>query len=158
MMSGYGSGNKVRQNSPGVRKDPYLGYNFRVEIDGLIAGGFTEVSGLSFETMVDRKMFGGENNIEYKFVTATKYPDLTLKRGLIDLDLLWNWYEDVIKGIIVRKNGSIHLLDHLGLSVMCWNFTGAYPIKWDGPPFNAAASSVASETLVITHHGLTRAK
>lgn len=156
MMSGYGTGNNSLQNSPGIRKDPYLGYNFRVEIEGLTAGGFMEVSGLSVETTVERKMFGGDNNTEYKFITATKSPDLTLKRGLTDFDQLWNWYLDVTWGKIVRKNGSIYLLDHQGLPVIHWNFTGAYPIKWDGPSFNAASGTVATETLILTHHGLTR--
>ena len=34
------------------RTDPYAGFNFRVEIDGVDVGAFTEVSGLDSETEV----------------------------------------------------------------------------------------------------------
>jgi len=38
----------------GVRLDPYLGYNFLVEIDGLLAGGFREVRGLESSVEMGR--------------------------------------------------------------------------------------------------------
>lgn len=140
--------------SNGKRKDPYSAYNFLVEIDGITAGGFTDVSGLTIETTVDRKMFGGENDIEYKFITGTKYTDLTLKHGLTDLDILWSWYEEVINGRITRKNGTIYLRDHSGQTVMGWDFLRAFPIKWEGPAFNASSNTVAAETLVLTYQEL----
>lgn len=143
----------------GARLDPYSAYNFLVEIDGIIAGGFTDVSGLSIEiNFTEPRRFGGENNIEYKFITGVKYTDITLKHGLTDLDVLWNWYEDVINGKIDRKNGSIYLLDHSGIPAMWWDFYEAYPIKWEGPAFNASGNAVATETLVLTHKGLTKPK
>ena len=112
---GASAGIALAKRATGVRLDPYLGYNFLVEIEGIMAGGFTDVSGLSIQTEVERKTFGGENDREYTFIKGTKYTDLTLKHGLTDLDLLWNWYDNVTKGKIERKNGSIYLLDHSGL-------------------------------------------
>jgi phage tail-like protein len=155
---GFGAAMAMGKKFLGLRLDPYSAYNFLVEIEGIIAGGFTDVSGLSINTEVERKMFGGENDREYTFIKCTKYTDLTLKHGISDLDLLWNWYDDVIQGKIERKNGSIYLLDHQGIPAMWWNFIEAYPIKWDGPTFNAANSTVATETLVITHGGLSKPK
>jgi phage tail-like protein len=155
---GISAGIAIAKRALGVRLDPYSAYNFLVEIEGIIAGGFTDVSGLSINTEVERKMFGGENDREYTFIKGTKYTDLTLKHGLTDLDLLWSWYDDVIKGKIERKNGSIYLLDHSGLPAMWWDFYEAYPIKWDGPTFNASSSTVATETLVFTHNGLSKPK
>lgn len=155
---GANAGLSLLQKAAGIRTDPYIAHNFLVEIEGIIAGGFTDVSGLTVETTVDRKMFGGENDIEYKFITATKYTDLTLKHGLTDLDLLWGWYEDVTNGIIKRRSGTIYLLDHAGLPAMWWDFLDAYPIKWDGPVFNAATNTVATESLTLTHQGLRKPK
>ncbi|MCL6590420.1 MAG: phage tail protein [Firmicutes bacterium] len=156
---GINAGLTLAKKALGVRLDPYLSYNFLVEIEGIIAGGFMEVSGLSIQTtLTEDKKFGGENDRTYKFVTGTKYTDITLKRGLTDLDLLWSWYDDVIKGKIKRQNGSIYLLDHSGLPAMRWDFIEAYPIKWDGPVFNASGNMVATETLVLTHNGLTKPK
>jgi phage tail-like protein len=142
------------------RYDPYLAFNFWVEIDGIQVGGFTEVSGLTIEVEVQKKKFGGLNDTEFSFITGTKYTNLTLKHGLItDKDFLWDWIDNVIKGKVVRKDGTIYLRNHDNLKSqndMGWDFFGAYPIKWDGPALNAASNTVATETLVLTHQKLTR--
>ncbi|PXF60962.1 MAG: phage tail protein [Candidatus Methanogaster sp.] len=139
-----------------MRSDPYTVYNFLIEIDGIIAGGFTEVSGISIETEVETVTEGGANDIVYKLPKGTKYTDITLKHGLTDSDVLWKWYQDVIHGKIVRKNGTIYLRNQSGVIVGAWGFAEAYPFKWDGPAFNASSNTVATETIVLTHHGITR--
>lgn len=139
---------------PGYRKEPFLAFNFIVEIDGISVAGFTDVSGLSIETQVERKAFGGENHREFTFFTQTKYSDITLKHGITGDDYMWNWYQLVINGRIRRKNGSICLLDHSGSPKLWWDFLEACPVKWEGPAFSATSSSVAAETLVLTHNGI----
>ncbi|WP_151735271.1 phage tail protein ['Paenibacillus yunnanensis' Narsing Rao et al. 2020] len=141
---------------PGYREDPYLAYNFIVEIDGISVAGFSEVSGLSIETQVERKTFGGENHKEFVFLTGTKHSDLTLKNGVTGDNYLWSWYQNVMNGVISRRSGSICLLDHSGNPQVWWNFIEACPIKWEGPAFNAGSSSIAVESLVLTHNGLYR--
>lgn len=140
----------------GYREDPYLAFNFIVEIDGISVAGFSEVSGLSIETQVERKTFGGENHKEFVFLGQTKYSDLTLKNGVTNDEYLWNWYQNVVNGVIRRRSGSICLLDHSGTPKVWWNFIEACPIKWEGPAFNASSSAVAVESLVLTHNGLYR--
>lgn len=142
--------------APGYRKDPYLAYKFVVEIDGISVAGFSEVSGLSIETQVERRTFGGENHREFTFLTQTKFSDLTLKNGVTTDDFLWTWYQLAINGIVERRSGSICLLDHAGDPRVWWNFIEACPIKWEGPTFNANSSAVAVESLVLTHNGLYR--
>ncbi|MBU3967798.1 MAG: phage tail protein [Euryarchaeota archaeon] len=137
----------------GNRKDPYGVFRFRVEIEGIIAGGFSEVSGLSIQTEVESIREGGVNDFEYKLPKGTKYSDITLKRGLTDWEL-YNWYMDVINGKIERKSGAIYLLDQEGKQVMDWYFFEAFPVKWEGSALNAASNTVVSETLILTHHGL----
>lgn len=137
----------------GKRKDPYGVFRFQVEIEGIIAAGFSEVSGLSVQTEVDSIREGGVNDFEYKLPKGTKYTDITLKRGLTDWEL-YDWYLDVIQGKIKRKSGAIYLLDQEGNQVMDWYFFEAYPIKWEVSSLNAASNTVASETLILTHHGL----
>jgi len=134
----------------GKRSDPYSAYRFKVEIEGIIAAGFTEVSGLSIETEVETIQEGGVNNFQYKLPKFTKYSNITLKRGLMDWEL-WGWYQTVISGNFKRKSGTIYLFDHSGNEIQgqC-QFFEAYPIKWEGPTFNAKNSTVASETLILT--------
>jgi phage tail-like protein len=135
------------------RSDPYRGFRFKLELGGIISGGFSEVSGLSVETEVETRKEGGENNFEYKLPKATKYSNLTLKRGISD-DNLWAWYKDVIYGKVERQDISVCLLDEGGTEVMRWNFEKAFPVKWNGPSLNASSNSVAVESLVLVHHGL----
>ena len=144
-------------NLLGIRFDPYLAYNFLVEIEGLVIGGFSEVSGLEVETEVEEYREGGQNAFVHKFAGATRYPNnLTLKRGLIDLDTLWGWHQDITQGRITRRNCSLYLLDHQRLPIMWWDFVGAYPVKWSGPQFNAASDAVAFESVEFAHQGFTK--
>ncbi|MEF8701268.1 MAG: phage tail protein [Candidatus Accumulibacter sp. UW20] len=140
----------------GTRLDPYGAFRFLVEIEGITAGGFSDVSGLEITTEVDSIREGGVNDHVHKLPKWTTQSDLVLKKGQTDRDLLWNWYAEVVAGNIDRKNGSIYLLDTQGIPAMWWDFSEAYPIKWSGPLLNAASGQVAFETLTLAHHGLTK--
>ena len=134
----------------GKRSDPYSTYRFKVEIEGIITAGFTDVSGLTIDTEVETIKEGGVNNYQYKLPKFTKYSDITLKRGLIDWDL-WQWYQTVISGRFKRKSVTIYLFDHSGNETgNSYQLFEAFPIKWEGPTFNAKNSTVASETLILT--------
>ena len=140
----------------GLRLDPYRAYNFLVEIEGIIAGGFTEVSGLEVSTEVERITEGGLNDRVHILPKRTSQSDLILKKGQTDFDMLWAWYSDVIAGKVERKNGSVYLLDDQGIPAMWWDFLEAYPIKWSGPTLNAQGNSVAFQSVTLVHHGLTK--
>ena len=46
----------------GIRpRDPYQGFNFLIEIEGLLTGGFSEVTGLESEIEVEEYREGGLN-------------------------------------------------------------------------------------------------
>ena len=136
------------------RKDPYLSFRFLVEIQGLIVGGFSEVSGLQAETEVEEKREGGVNDYVHKLPTITKYPNITLKRGITDSDVLWNWHQDVVKGKFKRRTVYIILQDSEGNEKWRWEFDDAYPVKWTGPDLKADSSTVAVETLELAHKGI----
>jgi phage tail-like protein len=136
------------------RKDPYLSSRFLVEITGLVVGGFSEVSGLQAETEFEEIKEGGVNDYIHKLPKITKYPNLTLKRGITNSTDLWQWHQDVINGRIVRKSGSIILMDSEGNEKWRWNFIDAYPTKWTGPDLKADGSNVAIEALELAHNGI----
>jgi phage tail-like protein len=139
----------------GIRNDPYMGFNFLVEIEGMIVGGFSEVTGLAVETEVEEYREGGLNAYVHKLAGPTRYSaNLVLKRGLTDIETLWSWHQDVVKGKVKRKNGSIYLLDARRLPAMWWNFADAYPVKWSGPDFRAEQGAVATETVELVHRGI----
>jgi phage tail-like protein len=138
------------------RKDPYLGYNFAVEISGLIAGGFSEVSGLQAEIEVQEYREGGVNGFIHKRAGPTKYSsNLVLRKGIADSTQLWSWYCDVMQGKVQRRPVDVVLMDSAGEEKRRWKFQNAYPVKWSGPDLKATASEVAVEVVELAHEGLT---
>lgn len=147
----------IAANLLGVRNDPYMAFNFFVEIEGLIIGGFSEVNGLQVETVVQDYQEGGQNEYVHKLPGPARYPsNLILKRGLTDIETFWGWHQDVIAGTIERKNGTIYLLDRMGIPAMWWDFKEAYPVKWSGPDFKAETNAVAVETVELVHRGISK--
>lgn len=140
----------------GIRFDPFLPANFLVEVEGLIVGGFSEVSGLEMELEYEEISEGGGPT--HHLPKGTKFPNLVLKRGVTDLDLMWVWQDEINRGVVNPRNGTVFLLDAMHLPAMWWNFKDAFPVKWTGPELNAESTSAAVETIELVHHGLTKPK
>jgi phage tail-like protein len=141
----------------GVIPDPYNNFNFLVEIDGITRAAFQECSGFDSTVDVIEHREGGENTTLRKLPGLTKFSNIVLKRGLTDDRELYDWHRQIVQGDIVRKNGSIVLLDLSGAEKSRWNFVRAWPTKWDGPDLNAEGNDVAIETLELAHEGIERA-
>jgi phage tail-like protein len=144
-----------------TRKDPYRGFRFRVQLDGITRAGFREASGLDAATdPVDYREGDDKTATLSKLPGLKKFSNLTLKRGITDDVELWKWRKQVMDGKIndARKNGSLVLMDDEGNDVAQWDFVAAWPTKWTGPTFNATASEVAIDTLELAHEGLDRSK
>jgi phage tail-like protein len=138
----------------GERKDPYRGFNFKLEIDGITRAGFREASGLDADESEGRQ----DAAIEPRKITGlNKYSNITLKRGVTDDHDLWDWHKSAATANVQRKHGSIVLTDESGEENVRWNFVNGWPTKWVGPSFNATSNDVAIETLEIAHEGLTKA-
>ncbi|MEF3312942.1 phage tail protein [Paenibacillus sp. GYB004] len=129
-------------------------FRFKVELDGLLVGGFSEVTGIKSETEVMEYAEGGLNTHVHIFPKQTKYPRIVLKRGMTQSSELWDWYDGVAAGQVKRKSGSIILHNQAGKEICRWNFFDAYPVKWNGPDLNASTGSVAIESIEIVHTGL----
>ena len=153
---GLNSAFSLVTNLLGIRADPYQVFNFLVEIEGILAGGFSECSGLQVETEFLDYREGGLNEYVHRFAGPTRYPPLMLKHGLTQIDGLWAWHQDVIQGKIERKNGTIYLLDKQRIPVMWWDFKEAFPVKWTGPDLRADSGAIAIESVELTHRGLSR--
>lgn len=134
--------------------NPYMGYRFLVEFEGLTIGGFSEVSGLQAETKVASVKEGGVNDHLHKIPEGTEYQNLTLKRGITDSKHLWLWYRDVVLGKVIRRNIFIVLLDSAGNERWRWMFANAYPVKWIGPDLKADSAAIGIESVEIAHDGI----
>lgn len=141
----------------GERKDPYHGFRFIVQIDGITRGGFRECSGLDSSQDPVEYREGNEPLRARKLPGLNKSSNISLKRGVTDDKDLWKWRKQAIDGKVDRKNGSIILMDDAGEEKTRWNFVDGWPTKWTGPSFNATANEVAIETMDIAHEGVERA-
>ena len=139
----------------GHRNDPYGQFNFQVEIDGVVVGGFSEVSGLTTDTNIIEYREGNESHgTTRKLPGLIKYSNIVLKRGWTASKSLWEWRKNVIDGKTKRASGAIILLDESRAPALRWNFREGWPSKWEGPALNGKTSEVAIETMEIAHEGL----
>jgi phage tail-like protein len=139
----------------GTRHDPYLAFAFLVEIDGLEAGGFSEVLGLSAELEVLDYREGGVNEFMHRLPGPVRHPGgVTLRHGLTDATELWEWWRAAVRGDVQRHNTSILLLGADREVVRRWDLVGAYPVRWTGPELRAGAPAVAVEALELAHRGM----
>lgn len=138
----------------GKKPYPYPSFRFRIEISGITVAQVSDVTGLQIETETELFEEGGVNDFVYKLPKRTKYQNITLKRGITDLDEMWKWYQSVVIGKFIRKNGSIVLMDAAGEDKWRWNFHGAFPVKWTGPDLKSDSNTVAFESIELAHHGI----
>jgi phage tail-like protein len=137
----------------------YMAFAYSVTIDQKTIAGFSEVSGLTMETEVETYREGGWNNGEHQLAGPTKYgARIVLKRGFGDVPYMWNWYLDIMKGVIRRRDVTITIQcvngAHKDAEAPKWIFRDACPVKWIGPALRASASSIAFEAVELVHRGL----
>lgn len=143
---------------PGERIDPYKNFRFLVEIDGVVQAGFSEytIPDSTQEPIEYRE--GNEPITARKLPGLIKYGNVTLKWGITDSLELYQWRKQVEDGKMkdARRNMAVMLLDEEGTEKARWEFTNAWPSKYDAPDLNAKGTDVGIETLEIAHEGMER--
>ena len=134
------------------RMDPYAGYNFAVELDGITRAGFRECSGLDSSQNAGQYREGTDKNLAVRKIPGLNtYSDITLSRGITSDSKLWDWREKAMKGTVERHDISITLLDDTGAPKITWNLFACWPTKWAGPSLNATSDEVAIEQLTLAY-------
>ena len=128
--------------------DPYKNFNFRVDIDEIPKAGFSEVSSLSTEVDCIEYREGGDITVR-KLPGLAKVGNITLKRGVTKSADLQNWHQNVLNGVVERRNGAVVLLDEQRNEVVRWSFFNAFPRKWEGPHLNGTGNEVAIESIEL---------
>ena len=137
------------------RDNPYLNFNFTVDIGVGDELGFSEVEGLAGEIEVIEYREGADRvNTARKLPGLAKYANVTLKRGITGRTDLFEWWKSVRDGQVQRRNVTITLLDEQRQPVLRWLLRNAWPVKIEGPALNATGNEVAIETLELAHEGL----
>ena len=136
--------------------DPYMGFNYKLELGGITAGAFSECTGLSAETDVAEYRDGTDTELTVRKQPGLyKYGNITLKRGITTNKELFDWFKTGMDADIDRKESvSIVLNDEKGEEKVRWNLVNAWPSKWSGPDLKASGSEIAIETLEFCHEGV----
>ena len=135
---------------PEARRDPYLNFNFLVQIDGDTVAGFREADlpEARIEVAVYRE--GNErSNTLRRLPGRVEYGPLVLRRGFAGDRTLFQWWRDVADGNLDRRNVVIILRDQSGRDVARWAFRDALPTKYSGPSFRAQGNEVAIESIEL---------
>jgi len=154
----------------GVRLDPLLSFNFMITlidtssslamnvlqsaVFDVAVGGFTECTGLEMSLDVEEFREGGRNGEALQFPTRVRWSKITLKKGMGAGNTLWDWHYGFVTGAGKRRDGLIVLLNDLHLPTHIWHFRRGLPTRYGGPALNAVQSSVAIESIEITHEGI----
>lgn len=139
---------------PGAPVDPYRAYNFKLLINGVTNGHFTEVSGL--EVTIARVAYREAGNDRVRAIPGqVDYEPVTLHFGLTASRELWDWLDAAAKGNVSRRNVSVVLLDSAGTTeALRWNMINAWPTRWRGAHLNTLGQEIAIETLTLAYEGL----
>ena len=141
-----------------ARQVPYGAFNFIVNFAGSDAfGGFSDVSGIGSEITVAEYRNGNDKENHVRKVPGVhKVGDITLKRGVINSESVWEWIRDVrSNGVNGQKDVSITLLDEARNPVQTWMLRNVIPMKYTGPTLGAkGGGDVAMEELVLAAEGL----
>jgi phage tail-like protein len=140
------------------RTDPQKSFRFLVEIDGIIQAGFSEVTIPDSAQDPIEYREGGDTITVRKLPGLIKYGNVALKWGTTDSLELYEWRKMVEDGKVgeARKNIAITILGDDGNPAARWEFSEAWPTKYDAPDLKAAGNEIAIETLEIAHEGMKR--
>lgn len=138
---------------------PLPKFHFLVEWGGARMG-FTEVTGLDFETEVIEYREG--NSPVYnkrKQPGLTKYSNITLKRGMFlgDFEYFQWWRKTMMfqEGKEkFRRDITIKLLDEEHKPIITWTLAKAWPSKVTSTDLKADSNEVAIESMELVHEGL----
>jgi len=149
---------------PTFRDNPYGAFNFIVSLggaqgdgsEGTIIGGFSDCSGLGVDVSYSEYRNGNEKvNTVRKIPNTHKNDDVTLKRGLVGSDDLFQWVKTVRDGTADPRDVKITMMDEARNAVATFKLHRAQPKKWSGPTLAAkGGGEVAMEELHLVHEGI----
>ncbi len=145
------------------RETPYGAFNYLINLglpdapEDKVLGGFSDVSGIGREVTIAEYRNGNEKELLPRKVAGMhKISDVTLKRGVVNSRMLWEWVNGINKEDPDAKgNVTITLRDEENEGVLSWTLQRVIPMKYTGPTLAAkGGGDVAMEELVLSVEGL----
>ncbi len=137
--------------------EPLRTFNFRLEIQGVVEGHFTECSGPEAEVRVVRYREAGAGQVVRHLPGQVEYAEIELRYGLTPSTELWTWFQATVTGAVERRNVSIVMLGNDGVEeVLRWNLLDAWPSRWRGVSMNTLGQEMGIESLTLVFDRLER--
>ena len=148
--------------------DPVTGFkgevpvssNFLFEVDGVQIGSFMEVTGLELRVETETYEEGGQNGFVHQLPGRMTWPNIVLKRGIVDTDALFDWVRKssgddfaTAGNKLTRCTGAIVLMSSGNNRLRSYEIKSAFPIRWTGPRLNVDEQAPLVEELEVAHHG-----
>jgi phage tail-like protein len=140
--------------------DPLRNFRYRLEIDGIVQAGFSEVAiGDASNDPIEYRE-GNEITTVRKLKGLNKYGNITLKWGLTDSMELSNWHRMIVDDATLlaaaRKTVVIRIQDDSGADKAAYEITRAWPTKYNPTDLNGKGNEVAIESLELANEGIRR--
>jgi phage tail-like protein len=140
---------------PTRRDDPYLNFNFRLQIDNLEVAGFSEVHLGEGRVDVVAYREGTDKTSAARLLPGrVEYGPVSLRKGFAGDPALFEWWHGLTQGNVDRRNVVIVLMDEQRNDVARWRLRRAWPMKWVGPSLRALGNEVVIEELQLAHEGI----
>jgi phage tail-like protein len=144
-----------------LRDRPYAQFNFLVDLGtgstDAPRAGFQECSQIGMSVDVIEYRNGNEKTNDVRKLTGlARYPDVTLRRGIIGSLDLYQWLDQIRNGDMeALRNVTIQLQneDHTQV-VESWHLVRARIVKHVSGPLNAQGCDVALEELTLAYERL----
>lgn len=138
---------------------PPTGFHFRVSFEGLdsdysgkVDVGFQEVTGFNVDIGIEEYHEGGENRFKHRLPQPVSYPNLVMKRGILEDSQINKWFKETVEGFTFKANDIMVILlnpDHEPLQA--WSFVNAWPVKWSIDGMNAQENKVVIESIEFSY-------
>ena len=132
--------------------DPTQQFRFTVEVDGIVTGGFSKVSGLETELEVVEYREGGYTSTR-KLPGIEKTGTATFERGAFSDIYLYQWFAQASKPDF-RRDITVTERDRLGNPRRRWILSDAWVSKLAAPELDANSSEVAVESVEVQYESL----
>ena len=141
---------------PQRRDDPYLNFNFRVEIDGLEVAGFSEVQIPEGRIEAVAYREGTDTSSAARLLPGrVEWEPVVLRRGFAGDASLFEWWNERRAGQpVAQERGDRAPRRAAAARSRGGSIRRAWPSKLVGPNLRGLGNEVAIETLELSHEGI----
>lgn len=137
-----------------MARDADVGFYFTVLLDNIPAGDFVGIDGMgrSIEPYEYKEL--GKNDAPHVLVGQGKNNQITLKWGLMNRQVLYDWVQAVKPSGSFRKDVIVMQLSRQKLPIRIYTISGAWPVEWKAAPLSSLDSNMCVEEVTLVYDSI----